>query len=203
MALPKLNKLLIQGIQESGITELKPLQEKLLTRINGGSSFYLLGEDGVGKRTGVIISVLQRLNYSQPDTPRVIILMSTSDDAKDLYNRIVVLAKYMDLQIHLVTEDGIMDEQNMAIYAGADLIVATPVRLTKLYFQCGINVNKVNLLILDKANQLVENRQLVELDRFTDSLPKFQSIVIEKEINPKLKKACDKFMPFAQEVVAK
>ena len=71
------------------------------------------------------------------------------------------------------------------------------------YFQCGINVNKVNTLVLYKANKLVENRQLVELDRFTDSLPKFQGIVMEtNEIQPKLKTALAKRIPFAQELVA-
>ncbi|MBI3135460.1 MAG: DEAD/DEAH box helicase [Bacteroidetes bacterium] len=202
MALPKLNKLLLQGITACGITDLKPFQEKLFSRINGGASLYLLGADGTGKTTGMMISVLQRLNYSQPDTPRVIVMMSKSEDATELYNRFKVMAQHMDLQIHLVTEEGIMDEQNMAIYAGADLIIGTPVRLTKLYFQCGINVNKVNLLVLDNAFKLVENRQLVELDRFTDSLSKFQSIVIETELNPRLQKACAKFIPYAQELLA-
>ena len=202
MALPKLNKLLLQGLQENGITELWPIQEKIFSRINGGSSFYLLGEDGTGKRTGMMISVLQRLNYSQPDTPRVIVMMSNSDDAKELYDRFIILAKHMDLKIHLVVEEGNMDAQNMAIYAGADLIIGTPVRLTKLYFQCGINVNKVGLLILDKANKFVENRHLVELDRFTDSLSKFQTLVIEKELNPRMQKACAKFMGHATTLIA-
>ena len=203
MALPKLNKLLLQGLTENGITELKPIQEKIFSRVNGGTSFYLLGEEGLGKKTGLIISVLQRLNYSQPDTPRVIVMASTSDDAREIYDKFRLYAKYMDLQIHLIVEEGLMDSQNMAIYAGADLIIATPVRLTKLYFQCGININKVNLLVLESANKFVENRQLVELDRMTDSFPKFQTVVLEKELNPRMKKACDKFMPYAQELIAK
>ena len=202
MALPKLNKLLLQGITEAGITDLKPFQEKLFTRISGGASIYLLGENGLGKTTGVLVAVLQKLNYSMPDTPRAIVMMSKHEEAKEVYDQFKKLAQYMDLQIHLATEEGKMDDQNMAIYAGADVIVGTPVRLTKLYFQCGINVNKVNVFILDNAMKLLENRQLVELDRFTDSLPKFQGIVIETEQNPKLQKACSKFMGFAQELRA-
>lgn len=201
MALPKLNKLLLQGITELGITDLTPLQEKIFSRLNGGGSLYLLGNDQKNKVNGLLIAVLQKLNYSQPDTPRAIIMASSAEDATEIYQQSQQLAKYMDLQLHLVTEAGSMDEQNMAIYAGADLIVGTPVRLTKLYFQCGINVNKVNLFILQHANKLVENRQLVELDRFTDSLPKFQGIVLEESLNPRLQKACARFMPYAQELM--
>lgn len=202
MAGIKLNKLLLQGLTEAGITELKPFQEKLVSRLGGGSSLYILGEDGLGKTTAMAIAVLQRLNYSQPDTPRAIVMMSNADDAQLLYERFKLLGKHMNLMIHLVIESGSMDDQNAAIYAGADLIIATPVRLTKLYFQCGININKVNTFVLDNAFKMVENRHLVELDRFTDSLPKFQGLVIDTQLNPRLLKACQKFMPFAQELRA-
>ncbi|MBL7899138.1 MAG: hypothetical protein JNJ99_11445, partial [Crocinitomicaceae bacterium] len=73
---------------------------------------------------------------------------------------------------------------------------------TKLYFQCGINVNKVNLFILDEADKLVINRNLVELDRFADSLPKFQGIVIDQAPGQKIRKAFEVYMQNAVEMEA-
>ncbi len=198
----KLNKLLKQGLTENGIQDLYEYQTKLIRRINGGGSVYLQGPSGTGKTTAMIIAVLQKLNYSQPDTPRAILMLSTGEDAAALYNQFKKIASNMDLIIHLVTEEGTMDDQNMAIYAGADIIIGTPVRLTKLYFQCGINVNKVNLFILDEADKLVTNRQLVELDRFADSLPKFQGIVIDQQPGQKIRKACEIYMQNAVEMEA-
>lgn len=198
----KLNKLLKQGLTENGIQELYDYQVKLIRRINGGGSVYLQGPAGSGKTTAMIIAVLQKLNYSQPDTPRAILMLSTGEDATTLYNHFKKIAAHMDLIIHLVTEEGKMDDQNMAIYAGADIIIGTPVRLTKLYFQCGINVNKVNLFILDEADKLVINRNLVELDRFADSLPKFQGIVIDQAPGQKIRKAFEVYMQNAVEMEA-
>jgi len=198
----KLNKQLKKGLTENGITELFEFQEKLVRRINGGGSVYLHGQSGSGKTTAMIIAVLQKLNYSQPDTPRAILMFSTSEDAQNSYNQFKKMAAHMDLIIHLVTEEGTMDDQNMAIYAGADIIIGTPVRLTKLYFQCGINVNKVNLFILDEADKLVANRNLVELDRFADSLPKFQGIVIDEMPGEKIRKAFANYMFNAVEMEA-
>jgi len=208
MAIPKLNKLLAQGISEHGISEFNGVQEKLIPRILGGASFYLQtakddSEDveDLQKKSeqldAMIIAVLQRLNYSQPDAPRAIVIVSSVEESMALLPKFKQLAKHMGLKIHLAHEDGILDNQNMAIYAGADIIIATPKRLLKLYFQCGINVNKVQTVVFYNASRIFDARLHVEIDRVTDSLPKFQSLVFTEELNDKLKKACGKFMKTA------
>jgi len=208
MAIPKLNKLLAQGISEAGISEFNEVQEKLIPRILGGASFYLQTEkdnsenaEDLQKKsdqlTATIIAILQRLNYSQPDAPRAIVMVSSVEESMALLPKFKELAKHMGLKIHLAHEDGILDNQNMAIYAGADIIIATPKRLLKLYFQCGINVNKVQTLFLYNASRIFDARLHVEIDRITDSLPKFQSIVFSEDLNDKVKKACSKFMKTA------
>lgn len=218
MAIPKLNKLLAQGISEYGILEYNEVQEKLIPRILGGASFYLqtakddsdsaeamsdssaialAKSDKSEQLDAMIIGILQRLNYSQPDAPRALIMVSSVEESMALLPKFKQLAKHMDLKIHLAHEDGILDNQNMAIYAGADIIIATPKRLLKLYFQCGINVNKIQTLVLYNASRIFDARLHVEIDRITDSLPKFQSLVFTEELNDKLKKACGKFMKTA------
>jgi len=208
MAIPKLNKLLAQGISEAGISEFNELQEKLIPRILGGASFYLQTEKDSSENaedlqkksdqlTATIIAILQRLNYSQPDAPRAIVMVSSVEESMALLPKFKEFAKHMELKIHLAHEDGILDNQNMAIYAGADIIIATPKRLLKLYFQCGINVNKVHTLFLYNASRIFDARLHVEIDRITDSLPKFQSIVFSEDLNDKVIKACSKFMKTA------
>ncbi|MBK9192087.1 MAG: DEAD/DEAH box helicase [Crocinitomicaceae bacterium] len=83
----KLNKLLKQGLTENGIQDLYEYQTKLIRRINGGVLFIYQGPSGTGKTTAMIIAVLQKLNYSQPDTPRAILMLSTGEDAAALYNQ--------------------------------------------------------------------------------------------------------------------
>jgi superfamily II DNA/RNA helicase len=194
----KLNKQLLQGLVDCGATEISDLQSKIISRTQGGSSFYLVenpAEDPTrAKENAMIIAVLQRLNYSMPDTPRCVALAASNEEAQQLHEKIRLFAKHMDLKIHLAHEAGSLDHQNMAIYEGADIVVATPKRLIKLYFQCGININKTNLLILYHADRLVEQRFHQEIDRFVLSLPKFQTIAYTGSIHDKLKKMCSKFM---------
>jgi len=216
MAIPKLNKLLAQGLSESGITEFNELEEKLIPRILGGSSLYIVCKSATDETEtapeekpsfaaiskdvtrATMIAILQRLNYSQPDAPRAIIMAPTNEEADLLVTQFKKLAKNMDLKIHLAHEGGLLDNQNKAIYAGADLVVATPKRLIKLYFECALNVNRVQTFVLYNATRLIDARFHVEIDRFTDSLPKFQALVLTDEVNDKLKKACGKFMQTAQ-----
>ena len=95
MAIPKLNKLLAQGISETGISEFNEVHEKLIPRILGGASFYLQTAkddpedvDGLQIKSqqldAMIIAVLQRLNYSQPDAPRALIMVSSVEESMAL-----------------------------------------------------------------------------------------------------------------------
>jgi superfamily II DNA/RNA helicase len=195
----KLNKQLLQGLAECGMTELSELQSKIIARTQGGSSFYLVENaadenNTLPKEDAMIVATLQRLNYSMPDTPRCVALASSNEEAQQLFEKIRRFAKYMDLKVHLTHEGGSLDHQNMAIYEGADVVVATPKRLIKLYFQCGININKTNLLLLYHTDKLVEQRFHQEIDRFVLSLPKFQTIAYTASVNDKVKKMCAKFM---------
>lgn len=193
----KLNKLLQQGLSENSI-ELRDHQQALMTRVLNGTSIYLTGESSVGKTTSALVTALQRVNFSKPDTPGVVFLCSAAEDATLLFEKIKKIGTHMNLLIHLITENESLDNQNMKIYAGADIIVATPSRLNKLYFQCGINVNGVQLLILDDATKLADNRLLPEVERFGMSLKKFQSLIIDETPSPKIEKMVLKFSPFLQ-----
>ena len=214
MADLKLNKQLAQSLADAGINELNEFQRKLVTRTVGGASYYLVEEPGAGpqhqplsagegshfKETAMIIAVLQKMNYSMPDTPRTIVVAATNAETERLHEKFRRLAKHTGLKILVAHEGGSLDHQNMEIYAGADIIIATPKRLIKLYFQCGINVNKVNTFILYNATHLADGRFHQEISRFTDSLNKFQGIVYTDVLSDKVKKLGGKFM-FAAQVV--
>ena len=189
----KLNKQLLAGIDEIGIKELNDAQQKLIPRILGGSSFYLSGKNCTEKENALCIGLLQRLNYSMPDAPRTIIMVANSEQAVYLHKLYTDFAKKTDLIIRIAHEDGHIDDQNITIYEGADLVVATPKRLNKLYFQNSININKVQSFVLYDAELILKERFHVDLTRFTESLPKFQSIIYCTKVDDRLKKTCGKF----------
>lgn len=199
----KLNKLLLAGIDEMGIKELNDAQQKLIPRILGGSSFYLSGENVTEKEQGLVIGLLQRLNYSIPDAPRAIIMVATSAEAIHLHTLVSNFAKKTGLIIRIAHEEGHIDDQNIAIYEGADLVIATPKRLNKLYFQNSININKVQTFVLFNAELILKERFHVDLTRFTESLPKFQSIIYCTKVDDRLKKTCNKFTFGASEFAFK
>lgn len=188
MALPKLNKFLTGNLTAQNILELTKNQEKIISRIKGGSSFYITGEKEEEFNLGLTVGVLQYLNYPMPDTPRCMIIVPNHESAEIVFERFQKFAANMQLGIQLVTDKGKIDDQNMAIYAGADLIIGTIGQILKLYFQCGININKLGLFIILNADEQIALRNLQDITRLTDSFTKFQTIVQEKSIGEKLKK---------------
>ena len=195
MLFKKLPPELSEKIESLGISEALPFQEKIFQKIKSGANIYAIGPKGIGKTTSFIISVLNKLNYeSFDDAPRAIILVKDKEAALALEEAFKVFTRGSDLRIYSAYEENRIEIQREAIYIGVDIVIATPKRLSKLYFQNGINLKLLQLFIIEDAEFLSKVNFTTEIIRLSESISKCQYLIYTTHMDRKLEVFKSNFM---------
>ena len=195
MPFKKLNEELLEKLSEIGLEEPTALQKNAIPKIKSGANLFVVGPEGCGKTEALIISVLQKLKM-QPkgDNPVALIFVKDKKAAEELAERFEKYTLYSSLRIRTVYEERIINHQKDEIYRGADVVIATPKRLSKLYFLNGINLNELEMIIVEDAEFLVGTSFHTDIDRISESIQKCQHIVFAKKYDAKLERLADLFM---------
>ncbi len=204
MPFKKLNAPLKEAIERVGFEAPTEFQKKVLSRIKGGANLFGIGPKKSGKTTALIISTIQKLkSMAEGDNPRALIFVKDKAAALVLAEAFEAFTKETDLRVYTAYEEQDYKEQKDAIYLGVDIVIATPKRLSKLYFLNGINFTQLQVLIVEDGEFLMRNSFHTDVDRITESLTKCQYLIFAEKFISQLEKLDEKFMENAQVVELK
>jgi len=190
----KLNKSLARAITEAGLVNPKEIQLKTLSRIIGGQDLIAVSPEGSGKTTTLIISVLNRIRQGFDDAPRVLILVPTKEQVLEMIDQFGTINKNSSIKIvGLYVAPGI-EAQMDALADGADIVIATPDRARAIYLKLGLNLNKIDLFIIDDADQIVKQGLQLPVAELANSITKCQHLVFTEVLHDKLHKMIAPFM---------
>jgi superfamily II DNA/RNA helicase len=190
----KLNKGLSRTLTESGYLNPKEIQLKTLSRIIGGQDVIAVAPEGSGKTTTYIIGILNRITRGYDDAPRVLILVPDKERVEAVISQFDQLKRNDTIQIvGLYVTPGIEAQMN-ALADGADIVVATPDRARAIYLKLGLNLNKIDVLIVDDAEDLVKQGLQLPVAELANSITKCQHLVFTEVLHAKLHKMIDPFM---------
>lgn len=190
----KLNKQLIRSITEAGYLNPKEIQLKTLPRIIGGQDVIAVGPEGSGKTATYILAVLNRLKHTNEGVPLVLILLPDKEHVLDVISRFESLNKNKAVSIVGLYASPGTEAQMNALADGADIVVATPDRARAIYLKLGLNLNKIELLIIDDAEQIVKQGLQLPVAELANSITKCQHLVFTEVIHDKLNKMIAPFM---------
>ncbi len=190
----KLKKQLVRSVNEAGFTNPKELQLKTLSRIVGGQDIIAIGHEGSGKTTAYVLGVLNRFNYAPEGVPRVLILVPDKDDVFGVIEQFDRLNKNKSIKIvGLYVAPGI-EAQMDALADGADIVVATPDRARAIYLKLALNLNKVDMFVVDDADEMIKKGLQLPVVELANSIGKSQKLVFTEVMHSKLQKMLDPFM---------
>ncbi|WP_221452680.1 DEAD/DEAH box helicase [Mucilaginibacter sp. FT3.2] len=190
----KLKKQLVRSVNEAGFTNPKELQLKTLSRIVGGQDIIAIGHEGSGKTTTYVLGVLNRFNYAPEGVPRVLILVPEKEDVFGVIEQFDRLNKNKSIKIvGLYVAPGI-DAQMDALADGADIVVATPDRARAIYLKLALNLNKVDMFVVDDADEMIKKGLQLPVVELANSIGKSQKLVFTEVMHSKLQKMLDPFM---------
>ncbi|MEO6633174.1 MAG: DEAD/DEAH box helicase [Mucilaginibacter sp.] len=190
----KLNKQLVRTITEAGYTSPKEVQQKTLARIYGGQDVIVAGPEGCGKTTTYILAVLNKIRYNAEGVPLVLILVPTKDEVLAVISGLEHFSKNKDISIVGLYATTGTEAQMDALADGADIVVATPDRARAIYLKLGLNLNKIELLVIDDADLIVKQGLQLPVVELANSITKCQRLVFTEVIHDKLNKMIAPFM---------
>ncbi|MCC8408217.1 DEAD/DEAH box helicase [Mucilaginibacter sp. UR6-1] len=190
----KLKKGLVQSLNEVGFVAPKEIQQKTLARINGGQDVIGVGPEGCGKTTTYILAALNKFNFKPTGVPKVLILVPGKEKVEEVIAKIGRLNKNKALNVvPLFAAQGI-EAQLDAMANGADIVVATPDRARAIYLKLGLDVNKIELLVIDDAELIVKQGLQLPVTELAHSIPKCQHLVFTEVLHERLNKMISPFM---------
>ena len=192
----KLSKPLVTAMNDAGYISAKEIQAKALSRIIGGQDIIAVGPEGCGKTTTYVLGVLMRLKYSTDEAPKVLILVPDQERVLAVIEEFRLLSKNRNLRIIGLYGTGGMDEVIQELLDGIDIVVATPTRARAVYLKLGLNLNRLQMLIVDDAEVIVKQGMQLPVCELARSAGKVQHLIFTTVVHDKLNHMIDQFMNF-------
>jgi ATP-dependent RNA helicase RhlE len=181
MSFAELNLLpeLLRAVAEQGYTEPTPIQAKAIPAILERRDIMGCAQTGTGKTAGFTLPMLQILapqansSHSPARHPvRALVLTPTRELAAQVEDSVRTYGKYIPLRTTVVYGGVDMDPQTKALREGVEILVATPGRLLDHVQQKSVNLSRVEILVLDEADRMLDMGFLPDIKRILALLPR-------------------------------
>ena len=169
-----LNSTFVKAIEEKGYSEPTPIQTKAIPEILKGKDILASAQTGTGKTAGFTLPLLQRLSkqkHHPSRSVRALILTPTRELASQVYENVREYSLFSDLKSTVIFGGVNQKPQVKKINKGIDVLVATPGRLLDLYRQKVLFFDKIEVLVLDEADRMLDMGFHREISNIISLLP--------------------------------
>ncbi len=193
----KFNRQILNAIEEAGYAKPTPIQQKAIPPILAGQDVMGIAQTGTGKTAAFVLPILMKLNYSQGNDARALILSPTRELAMQIEENIRLFAKYTDLRT-VVLYGGLGPKTQIAeLEKGVDIIVATPGRFLDLYLTGHIPTKSLKVLVMDEADKMMDMGFIGKLHRILEVVPrKRQNLLFSATMSELVHKISGDFLAF-------
>jgi superfamily II DNA/RNA helicase len=169
-----LNAAIVQALNAAGYTEPTPVQAKSIPEAVAGHDLMCSAPTGTGKTAAFVLPALQRL--MQPAKagrgPRVLVLTPTRELALQVTTAVQKYSKFMP-RVRTGTVLGGMPypKQRKLLESPLDILVATPGRLIDFIDQGKVDFSRLELLVLDEADRMLDMGFIKPVERIAGATP--------------------------------
>src|SRR5271170_592660 len=166
-----LSEKILEGVKAMGYAEPTPIQLRAIPLVLSGRDVIGSAQTGTGKTAAFGLPMLSKLAQHAPG-PRALILEPTRELASQVETAIRDYARFTDLKVTVVYGGVGYGKQNDELRAGTDIVAATPGRLLDHLEQGTLRLDKVEFLVLDEADRMLDMGFLPDVRRIVDKCPR-------------------------------
>jgi ATP-dependent RNA helicase RhlE len=186
-----------EGIKKA-LTKLKfarptDIQYKCIPPILKGEDVLAIAQTGTGKTAAFAIPITQvlhdRKKNSRPDGIKCLVMVPTHELALQIHDVFEKIAEHTLVNTMCLIGGVEQDPQIAQLAQRIDVLIATPGRVFDLVHQGHLRLQRVEILVLDEADHMLEVGFIKDINDLMRFLPsKRQTLFFSATINEKIKK---------------
>ena len=179
---------LLRALKEEGYTHPTPVQAQAIPFLLEGDDLLATAQTGTGKTAAFSLPLLQLLHNREPASQggiRALILTPTRELALQIDENLRAYGRHLSLR-HCVILGGVnANPQISALRRRPQIVVATPGRLLDLMGQGHVRLDRVEALILDEADRMLDMGFIHDVRRIVDRVPDQRQTMLFSATLPK------------------
>jgi ATP-dependent RNA helicase RhlE len=189
-----LQSALIGRCESLGYSEPTPIQQKAIPQVLSGTDIIACAETGTGKTAAFLLPIIQQLVEKNSKGTTVLVLAPT----RELANQTDTFCREMapkKIRCASIIGGAGYGRQTDALKRGAEIVVATPGRLIDFMERGTIDFSKIETLVLDEADRMLDMGFLPAIKRILKALPtKRQTLFFSATMSPEIEKIARSMM---------
>lgn len=188
-----LKQSLLQAINDLGYEEPSQIQAKSIPLASEGFDLIGQAQTGTGKTAAFGLSILN--NLEKTNGIASIILTPTRELAIQVFEELKKLSKYEKVNVLPVYGGDSIQKQIRALKSHVDIVVGTPGRVLDLIKRRVLHLDKVQFLVLDEADEMLNMGFIDDIESVIKELPEErQTLLFSATMPPQIKKLANKYM---------
>ena len=150
-----LEEVIVQAVDHLGFEKPSPVQEKCIPIVlNDDTDLVALAQTGTGKTASFGLPLIQKVDNNNRDT-QALVLAPTRELCIQIASDLNNYARFKKTNVVAVYGGASIMDQARNLKRGAQVIVATPGRLQDMINRRLVNLSKIDYLVLDEADEML------------------------------------------------
>lgn len=168
------NESLLEALKQAGFTTPTPIQEQAIPKILEGNDILGSAQTGTGKTAAFLLPILEKISDNKPGKgPRALILVPTRELAMQVAQECNRYSKGLKRVTTVCIYGGApYPIQNRELSRPYEILVATPGRLIDHMERGRIHFNRLEVLVLDEADRMLDMGFIGPVEQIAEATPK-------------------------------
>ena len=196
---------ILDALDAMHFTECTPIQEQAIPAVIEGRDLIAVAQTGTGKTAAYLLPVIDRLaSQPEPDFISCIVMSPTRELAQQIDRQMEGFSYFLPVNsvaIYGGTDGATFAQQQRGLKLGADVVIATPGRLLAHMSMGYVDLSKVQVLILDEADRMLDMGFYDDIMQIVAQTPSTrQTLMFSATMPPKIKQMAQKILNNPAEV---
>jgi|TARA_R110002094_G_C4902921_1_gene210419 ATP-dependent RNA helicase RhlE len=196
---------LLRAVEKQGYSKATPIQQQAIPLVLEGKDLLAGAQTGTGKTAGFTLPLLQLLQnkYSggEKSYPKVLVLTPTRELAAQVHESVRDYGAYLPFRSAVIFGGVSINPQKQKLIKGVDIVVATPGRLLDHVQQRSVDLSRVETLVLDEADRMLDMGFIHDIRRVMKVIPKQrQTLLFSATFSNDIKKLASEFLQHPAEI---
>ncbi|MCP5062038.1 MAG: DEAD/DEAH box helicase [Ignavibacteriae bacterium] len=209
----EISKEILHAVYDLGFQYCTEVQAEVLPKSMSGDDIVVQAQTGTGKTAAFLFTIFNHILNTPLDakqkhgTPRALILAPTRELVLQIEKDARSLGKYLNLSILAILGGVNYKKQQSALkYKQCDILICTPGRLIDFMQKRIVNLRKVEILVIDEADRMLDMGFIPDVRRIVLSTPektKRQTMFFSATLTEDVKRLSESWTRQASEIIIK